>query len=84
MGRLDIAMKQLMSDRDVFADTFNFRRAEGHKLDPSRLREMDPSAGIVDTLSGLSLSQSSDLASEATNRGHAPCCCWKTSPIRID
>ena len=62
MGRLDIAMKQLMSDRDVFADTFNFRRAVGHKLDPSRLREMDPSAGIVDTLSGLSLSQSSDLA----------------------
>ena len=62
MGRLDIAMKQLMSDRDVFADAFNFKRAEGHKLDPSRLREMDPSAGVVDTLSGLSLSQSSDLA----------------------
>ena len=69
MGRLDIAMKQLMSDRDVFADTFNFRRAEGHKLDPYRLREMDPSAGIVDTLSGLSLSQSSDLAQKLVVRG---------------
>ena len=68
MGRLDIAMKQLMNDRDVFADAFNFRRADGHKLDPSNLREMDPSVYAVDGLSGLSLLQSSDLAQKLVVR----------------
>ena len=69
MGRLDHAMKQLMNDRDVFADAFNFRRADGHKLDPSSLREMDPSAYVTDALSGLSLSQSSNLARKLVVRG---------------
>ena len=69
MGRLDLAMKQLMNDRDVFADTFNFRRADGYKLDPSNLREMDPSASVTNALSGLSLSQSSDLAQKLVVRG---------------
>ena len=54
MGRLDLAMKQLMKDHTIFADAFNFRRAEGSPIDPSRLREIDPSVGIVDALSGFS------------------------------
>ena len=68
MGRLDIAMKQLMSDQYVFADVFNFRRMDGHRLEPSSLREMDPSAYVVDALSGGSLSQSSDLAQKLVVR----------------
>ena len=68
MGRLDIAMKQLMRDQAVFADVFNFRRMDGHKLEPSSLREMDPSAYVMDPLSGLSLSQSSDLAQKLVVR----------------
>ena len=69
MGRLDIAMRQLMNDRNVFADVFNFGRADGHKFDPSGLREMDPSASVTDALSGLSLSQSSDIARKLVVRG---------------
>ena len=62
MGRLDLAMKQLMKDHAVFADAFNFRRKAGSQIDPSRLREIDPSVNIVDVLSGFAHSQSSDLS----------------------
>ena len=83
MGRLDIAMKQLMNDYDVFADAFNFRRAEGRKLLPSSLREMDPSAYASDAWRASSTRSRRTLrgssSSEATNRGLAPCSCWRTS-----
>jgi len=69
MGRLDIAMKELMNDYDVFADAFNFRRAEGRKILPSSLREMDPSAYAADALAGVFDSQSSDLARQLVVRG---------------
>ena len=69
MGRLDIAMKELMNDYNVFADTFNFRRAEGKKILPSSLREMDPSAYVSDVLGGVSSAQSSDIARQLVVRG---------------
>ena len=69
MGRLDIAMKELMNDYNVFADAFNFRRAEGRKILPSSLREMDPSAYAADALAGVFDSQSSDLARQLVVRG---------------
>ena len=69
MGRLDIAMKQLMNDYDVFADTFNFRRAAGKKILPSSLCEMDPSAYVSDVMSGVSSAQSSDIARQLVVRG---------------
>ena len=69
MGRLDIAMKELMNDYNVFADAFNFRRAEGRKILPSSLQEMDPSAYAADALAGVFDSQSSDLARQLVVRG---------------
>ena len=69
MGRLDIAMKELMNDYNVFADAFNFRRAEGHKILSSSLREMDPSAYVSDVLGGVSSAQSSDIARKLVVRG---------------
>ena len=69
MGKLDIAMKELMNDYDVFADAFNFRRAEGRKILPSSLREMDPSAYAADALAGVFDSQSSDIARQLIVRG---------------
>ena len=62
MGRLDLAMKMVMKDLTVFTDTFNFCRINGSKIDPSRLREMDPSVYMVEALSGDVHSQTSDLA----------------------
>ena len=69
MGTLDIAMKELMNDYDVFADAFNFRRAEGRKILPASLREMDPSAYMSDVLGGVSATQSSDIARKLVVRG---------------
>ena len=69
MGRLDIAMKELMNDYNVFADAFNFRRAEGHKILSSSLREMDPSAYVSDVMGGVFSSQSSDIARKLVVRG---------------
>ena len=69
MGRLDLAMKQLMKDHTIFADAFNFRSDHGSHIDPSRLREIDPSVSIVEALSGSMHSQSSDLAQRLIVQG---------------
>ena len=69
MGRLDLAMKQLMKDHTIFADAFNFRRAHGSQIDPSHLREIDPSVSIVEALSGFTHSQSSDISQRLVIQG---------------
>jgi hypothetical protein len=69
MGRLNLAMKQLMKDHATFADAFNFRRAHGSQIDPPRLREIDPSVSIVDALSGFTHSQSSDISQRLIVQG---------------
>ena len=69
MGRLNLAMKQLMKDHATFADAFNFRRAHGSQIDPPRLREIDPSVSIVDALSGFTHSQSSDISQRLVIQG---------------
>ncbi len=61
MGRLDLAMKRMMKDDNIFIDPFNFLRVDGRSIDPSCLKEMDPSVYLADAFTGLSASQTADI-----------------------
>ena len=69
MGRLDLAMKRMMKDDNIFVDPFNFLRVDGRGIDPSCLREMDPSVYLADAFTGLSASQTADIGRRLVVRG---------------